>query len=318
VAGVESVGLAHWVPLTQNRRTSTVRVPGQPNLQNPSLVLAVAPGFFEAMHIGMVTGRDFTATDNAPRVTTDKQLIPGVGIVNEAFARVLFGGDNPIGKRVTISMNGNPPMEIIGLVRDSVYFNVREPMRPTVYLPLESRDVGTLIVRTAGDPLATIPAVRVELSRARADFRALQVAPYSTLINRQMVLERLLAILSMFFATVALLLAGIGLYGVLNYTVIQRRREIGLRMALGARAAHVLRRVTAEMLGSVGVGCIFGLTGGLAFGRLVQSILFEVKATDAVSVAVPLLTLAVVAAFAALPPAVRAVRIDPAQTLRSE
>ena len=133
-----------------------------------------------------------------------------------------------------------------------------------------------------------------------------------------MVLERLLAILSAFFAAIALLLAGIGLYGVLNYAVIQRRREIGVRMALGARAADVVRRVTTEMLGPVGVGCMLGVAGGLAFGRLIERVLFEVKATDASTIAMPLLTLAVAAALAALPPAVRAVRIDPAQTLRSE
>jgi ABC-type antimicrobial peptide transport system permease subunit len=100
--------------------------------------------------------------------------------------------------------------------------------------------------------------------------------------------------------------------------VIQRRREIGVRMALGARAAHVVRRVTAEMLSPVGIGAIVGLAGGVAFGRLVQSILFEVKATDVASVATPLLALAVAAVLAALPPALRAVRIDAAQTLRSE
>jgi predicted permease len=319
-AGVESVAFAGWVPLSGNGWTPTVGVPGQPNLQSPSPFLPVGPGYFEAMHVGMVAGRDFAANDNAPSVTTDKQLIPGVGIVNEAFARVLFGGENPIGKTVTVSLNGLPPMEIIGLVRDSAYDNVREPMRPTVYVPLESRDGDgrTLIVRTVGDPIAAVPAVRVELSRAGADFRALQVSPYSTMVKRQMVLERLLAILSFFFATVALLLAGIGLYGVLNYAVIQRRHEIGVRMALGARAADVVRQVVTEILGPVGVGSIVGLAGGLAFGGVIDRILFEVKASDATSIATPLLALAVAAALAALPPAVRAVRIDPAQTLRSE
>ena len=316
-ADIESVSFAQWVPLSQNRWTSTVRVPGQPNLQNPSLFLAVGPGFFKAMQVGMVAGRDLTPSDTAPRVTTDKQLVPGVGIVNEAFARVLFGGDNPIGKRVTVSP-GNPPMEIIGMVRDSTYYNVREPMRPTVYVPWESKDGGTLIVRTKGDPLAAIPAVRAELSRARTDFRALQVSPYSTMVKRQMVLERLLAILSIFFATVALLLASIGLYGVLNYAVIQRRREIGVRMALGARAVDVIRGVTAEMMSPVGIGTLIGLGAGLAFGGLIERILFEVKPTDPLTITVPLLTLAAAAALAALPPSIRAARIDPAQTLRSE
>jgi ABC-type antimicrobial peptide transport system permease subunit len=209
-------------------------------------------------------------------------------------------------------------MEIIGMVRDSTYYNVREPMRPTVYVPWESKDGGTLIVRTKGDPLAAIPAVRVELSRARTDFRALQVSPYSTMVKRQMVLERLLAILSIFFATVALLLASIGLYGVLNYAVIQRRREIGVRMALGARAVDVIRGVTAEMMSPVGIGTLIGLGAGLAFGGLIERILFEVKPTDPLTITVPLLTLAAAAALAALPPSIRAARIDPAQTLRSE
>ena len=137
-------------------------------------------------------------------------------------------------------------------------------------------------------------------------------------MQRQMLRERLLATLSLFFAVVALLLASVGLYGVLNYAVIQRRRECGVRMALGARAAHVVRSVTAEMMSPVGVGILVGLAAGLAFGGLIERILFEVKATDAMSVAVPLLTLAVVAALAAVPPAIRAVHIDPARTLRSE
>jgi predicted permease len=317
VPGVEAVGLAQWVPFSQNRWTSVVRVPGQPDVQYPALVLAVSPGFFEAMRIGMVAGRDFTDKDKSPRVDENKKLIAGVGIVNEAFARALFDGENPVGRRVTVSLNGYPTMEIVGLVRDSAYYEVREPMRPVMYFPVEERG-GTLVVRTSGDPMTAMPAVRVEIARDRSDFRMLQVGLYRTMVARQMVFERLLAILSLFFAAVALLLAGIGLYGVLNYAVIQRRHEIGVRMALGARAAHVVRRVTAEVLSPVGIGSIVGLTAGLGFGRLVESILFEVKATDTSSIAAPLLTLAVAAALAALPPAMRAVRIDPAQTLRSE
>jgi hypothetical protein len=281
-------------------------------------VFSVTPGYFETMRVGMVAGRDFRTDDAFPRVDENKQTIAGVGIVNEAFARALFNGENPVGKTATLSdNNGNPPFEIVGLVRDSAYYSVREPMRPIVYLPRDAREVGTFVIRTKGEPIAVAPAIRAALSQVRSEFRT-DVSPYSTVVGRQMVLERLLAILSVFFAVIALLLAGIGLYGVLNYAVIQRRREIGVRMALGARAAHVVRRVTAEMLGPVGLGSIVGLAGGLAFGRLVQSILFEVNATDANSVVTPLLTLAVAAALAALPPVVRAVRIDPAQTLRSE
>ena len=159
--------------------------------------------------------------------------------------------------------------------------------------------------------------MRSEVSRTYKDTPVLATTQ-STLIRRQVVRERLLATLSLFFAVLALLLAAIGLYGVLNYAVVQQRREIGVRMALGARATHLVQRVATEMLSPVAVGAIVGLALALAFGRLVESILFEVKATDASTIATPLLTLAVAAALAAVPPAIRAVRIDPAQTLRSE
>jgi ABC-type antimicrobial peptide transport system permease subunit len=122
----------------------------------------------------------------------------------------------------------------------------------------------------------------------------------------------------MFFAIVALVLAAIGLYGVLNYSVVQQRREIGIRLALGARSAHVVRRVTAGIFGMVFLGLAIGLAGGLASGRFLEALLYGVKTTDVSVVAVPLLTLLGAVVLAALPPAIRAVRIDPAQTLRSE
>ena len=209
-------------------------------------------------------------------------------------------------------------MEIVGLVRDAAYREVREPMRPTVFVPNESRNQAALVVRTTGDPVMLGPTLRRTVTQFRADFRVMNVGTQTAFVQRQLLRERLLAMLSLFFAAVALLLAGVGLYGVLNYAVIQRRREIGVRMALGARAVHVVRRIMAELLTPVGAGVLLGLAGGLAFGRLVETILFEVKATDTMSVATPLLTLAVAAALAAITPTVRAVRIDPAQSLRSE
>jgi len=320
VTGVESVALANWVPLSENRWTASVHVPGRPIVENPTFFLAVSPAFIDTMRIGLVAGRDLRLTDRAPKLDQKTPPQSGVGIVNEAFARAYFNGENPVGRQVTVvqSNDVSAGLEIVGLVQDSVYYSVREPMRPTVFVPAEARNQGTLIVRTAGDPLLLAPTLRSEAARARTDIRAMNVAPYGALVRRQMVRERLLAILSLFFATLAVLLAGIGLYGVLNYTVIQQRREIGVRMALGARAAHVVRRVATDMLGPVGFGCAVGMAAGLAFGRLVEAILFEVKATDPATVVTPLAVLLAAAVLAAFPPAVRAVRIDPAQTLRSE
>ena len=324
--GVEAVAFAGWVPLSENRWRAPVFAPGNlPDEDSAPYFLAVSPAYFDTMRIGLVAGRDFRISDTPP-TRDDQQPVPGVGIVNEAFARAYFDGRSPIGRHVIVRQYKRNPrerdvdasMEIVGLVRDTVYYNLREPMRPTVYVPNEAINHAALVVRTTGDPQLLGPTLRREVTRSNPDFRVTNVGTQSAFVQRQMLRERLLATLSLFFASVALLLAGVGLYGVLNGAVIQRRREIGVRMALGARAGHVVRRVTAEVLTPVAGGLILGLAGGVAFGRLVQSILFEVTATDAISVAAPLLALAAVAALAAFPPAARAVRIDPARTLRSE
>ena len=210
------------------------------------------------------------------------------------------------------------PLEIVGYVRDAVYGSVRESIPPTVYLPLGDQGAGTFIVRTANDPLMLAPLLRREISQARSEFRVRSITTQSALVRRQMIRERLLATLSFFFAIVALVLGAVGLYGVLNYSVLQQRREIGIRLALGARSVHVVRRVTAGIFSMVLVGLAFGLAGGLASGRFLGTLLFEVKMTDLGVVAAPTLALLGAAVLAALPPVIRAVRIDPAQTLRSE
>ena len=316
--GVESAAVATWAPLSENRWRWPVYVAPRQVKEVSPYFLGISPAYFDTMRIGMVGGRDFRIDDTPPTLDREKRPVPGVGIVNETFARVYFGAQNPVGRQVIVRPEEmDVPMEIVGVVRDAVYYDLREPMRPTVYVPIEAGNQRTLFVRTAGDPLLLAATLRGEVSRTYKDTPVLATTQ-STLIRRQVVRERLLATLSLFFAVLALLLAAIGLYGVLNYAVVQQRREIGVRMALGARATHLVQRVATEMLSPVAVGAIVGLALALAFGGLVESILFEVKATDASTIATPLLTLAVAAALAAVPPAIRAVRIDPAQTLRSE
>jgi putative ABC transport system permease protein len=320
VPGVESAAVAAWAPLTGNGWSQDVRVENRAPENRPPYFLDVSPAYFGTMRIPMIGGRDFRPGDEQPIVNERLEARPGVGIVNQAFARVYFDGHNPVGKRVTVRhwQNVDIPMEIIGLVGDAVYRSVRDVPPPTVYVPIDKKTNAALMVRTAGDPLLLASTLRREVSRLRSDVRVGNVATQSELGRRQVMLERLLAMLSSFFAVVALLLSGIGLYGVLNYAVIRQRREIGVRMALGASAAHVVRRVTAAILTPVGVGLAIGLIGGFAFGRLIERLLFQTKATDPGSFAMPLLMLAVAATVAALPPAMRAVRIDPAQALRSE
>ena len=317
--GVESASLAGWALLTGNRWTRAVRVPGQAIEQRFPYFLSVAPGFFETMRIGTLGGRDFRAADAAPR-----QNVAGVGIVNEAFARTYFHGQNPVGQMadVYLGKNAATPMQIVGCVRDAAYGSVREPIRPTVYVPMGSvnNEEGSLafIVRTAADPRALASTLRRQISGAAPGFLVRTVTMESELVSWHLIRERLLATLSLFFSGIALVLAAVGLYGVLNYSVTQQRREIGIRLALGARSVHVVRQVLASLAVMLGIGAAAGLAAGVASGRFLEALLFDVRATDLSVLASPLLMLAAAGLVAALPAAIRAVRIDPARTLRDE
>ena len=318
--GVVDAAVAGWAPLTSSRWRLSVQVPGRPAPPDSPHFLSVSPGFFATMRIGMIDGRDFRLDDAPPRLGEQKEPIAGVGIVNEAFARAYFDGQSPIGRQVHVRQTGDvrAPMEIVGVVRDAVYFSVRERMSPAVYVPFDRKNNATLLVRVSEEGPALAAALRREVSRARPDMRVRAVEPQTAFVRQQMIRERLLATLSSFFAIVALLLAAIGLYGVLNYAVIRRRREIGIHMALGARPAHIVGRVTGVMFAIVCVGAAIGLAGGVAFGRAVQAMLFRVGTTDPAALAPPLVTLFAAAALAALVPVTRAVRTDPARTLRTE
>ena len=204
-------------------------------------------------------------------------------------------------------------------VRDAAYRNVREPVRPTVYVPLGARRRnGAFLVRTAGNPLALAPLLRRRVSEERSGFLVRTVQPQTNFVRWHLLRERLLAALSSFFAIVALVLAAIGLYGVLNYSVTGRRREIGIRIALGAGSAHVVRRIMSASAAMVCLGVALGSAGGLAIGRAAEALLFGVKVTDPYSFAIPAMILSITALLAALPPAIRAVRMSPARTLRDE
>ena len=263
--GVEKVAFAAWTLLSENRWRASVRVAGGEFGEQAPYFLEVNPGFFDAMTITMLDGRDFRPGDLPPEFVEKPQPRAGVGIVNEAFARQYFDGRSPVGQRVLVRQGKqtDAALEIVGLVADASYYNVREPMRPNVFVPIERRrGNGSFLVRTAGDPSALGPVIQRRLTEANPGMRA-RAALQSGLVRRQMVRERLLATLSIFFALLALLLAAIGLYGVLNYAVTQQRREIGLRMALGARPSHVVRRVVTEMLLTVALGAIAGVWLGL-------------------------------------------------------
>jgi hypothetical protein len=272
------------------------------------------------MEMPLLAGRDIRTGEAPPDVDADSRPRDGVAVVNESFARAYFDGRSPVGERVSVEVRPRirATVEIVGLVGDAVYATLRDPIRPTLYVPARQTGTAALILRTAGDPAALAPALRRALGQTRPDAHIRLIAPQTELVHRQLLRERLLAKLSGFVAVVALLLSAIGLYGVLHHSVIVQQRPIGIRMALGASAGRVVRQVTGSLFVAVAAGAGIGLGGGLFFGGILEELLFRVSPTDAASLGAPLAVLAVTAAVAALPAALRAVRIDPAQTLRAE
>ncbi len=320
VPGVETVGLANSVLLGGWSWNNFISVNGAPPNGVLAYLLQVSPGWTQAMRIPFIDGRDFRLGD----------VYPGVAIVNRAFAKVYFNGEDTVGKPFEVVFSGGNRLrfECVGLVGDVTYRDIRGPILPQAYFPFHSIDAkgalqpigqGTFIVRTSTpNPLALASTLRREVPRARSEFRVSNIRTQMEINQSQTVRERLLARLAMFFGVIALLLAGVGLYGVLDYSVLQRRREIGLRMALGAQASDIARRVTADVFSMVLGGALAGLALGFAAARYIQALLYQVKPTDPRMLALPALTILVAALLAALPPVIRAVRIDPARTLRDE
>lgn len=327
--GVQSVAMSSW-PLMNGTVWKTFISPDGARASDlQPYLLTVSPGWMDVMKIPLIDGRDFHVTDT----------YPGVAIVNRAFAHFYFNGENPIGRwfEETPSRGDALPKEaagtryrihIVGLVGDARYQDMREPIVPTVYVPFRSTDAsgalepinwGTFIVRTSAlEPLVLASVMRQEVSRARSEFRVNNIRTQTSLNEAHLVRERLLATLALFFAAVALALAGVGLYGMLRYSVLQRRREIALRMALGSRPLDITRRVTAEVVSMTLIGTLAGLAFGLASAQYLEPLFHQVKATDPAMLVVPVVTLLVVALVSALPAVLRAVRIDPIIMLREE
>ncbi len=318
--GVEAVAVSGWPLLSGNGWNGFVSANTAPPPPILDYFLNVSPGWMNVMKIGFVDGRDFRPND----------VYPGVAIVNETFAKQYFNGENPVGKSFDKAENGGKRIrfQIVGMVRDARYRNMREPITPTIYVPFKAidargvllpRNSGTFIVRTsASNPLSLASILRREVSRARPEFRVSNIRTQAELVRAQTVRERLLAMLALFFALVALLLAGVGLYGVLDYSVLQRRHEIGIRMAIGAQAGSIARIVTLEVFSMVLAGAVGGLALGMVSVRYIETLFYQVTPTDLGVLALPSLAILAAALLASLPAVIRAVRIDPVTMLRSE
>ena len=319
--GIEGTALIGWPLMSGESVIGNIAVNGAPPSDVFADFIMISPGWAELMRIPLLGGRDFRASD----------FNPGAAIVNQLFAKQYFQGEDAMGKwfdRVDAA-GGRSRYQIVGLIRDARSRDrLRWPIRPTVYVPFAAVDSagvfrptgrGTIVVRTVSqNPLALAAALRRGVADARPGFRVRDVHTQVELNQSDTVRERLLAMLASFFAGVALLLAGIGLYGVLDYSVLQRRREIGIRIAVGARTSDIVRRVSGEGFAMVLMGAVGGLAIGMASVRYVESLLYHVRLTDVSILALPTLAILIGGLLAALPAVFRAARTDPAKMLRAE
>jgi len=309
MSGVESASFSGWALFRGWSWGNNLELPGGGRAQTHRL--AVSPHFFRTMRTAVLDGREFEPKEN-------DGMNPMPVIVNEAFARTYFPGERAVGRRMTTTSRGQLlSYDIVGVVANVRDGSVRGEVTPYLFSPMGDAG-GTLQIRTAVD-LRTIAArVRESLPRVHPSLRLTDVTTEDALVGNTMLRERLLAVLSGFFAAVGLVLAAVGLYGVLSYAVVRRTREIGIRLTLGAPPAAVVRAVLGRVAIAIGLGVVAGLAGGAYLSTFVRTLLYEVEPFGPASFVLPVLGLLAVGASAAWFPAKRATRVDPAEALRME
>jgi predicted permease len=316
IPGVRAASLAHYNPTSRVGYSGPVQIFDGTFQRVPQLM--VYPNYFAAMDIPLRAGRDFSERD------LDSSS-PLVGVVNEAFVRQIMNGENPVGRRIVIE-RGEQAREIIGVVSDTKYASLKEATPPLLYQPFLQTNTGrgqmTLHVRAANGAAGVVSRVREEVQRIDKDMPLFPIQTLADQMNGLLSRERLVAALSTLFGLVALLLAAVGLYGLLAFSVVQRTGEMGLRMALGAARQNVVLMVMRDAMLLVGVGLVIGVPCALVTGRLASSqvsgLLFGLSATDPSTMVGAALLLMTVAAVAAYLPASRAARVDPMVALRND
>lgn len=320
VPGITSAGLIDILPLSGNSSAGTFLIEGQPAplpQDKPSSNRRTIGGnYFKTMNIALLAGRAFD--------DRDKEQTPRVIVVNQSFARKYFGGD-ALGKRIVIevdpTVDPNPPArEIVGVVADVRHESLEQESGPELYLPLSQDPLPTmrLVTRAQSSDASVAASLRAMIKSLDRDQYIPQIESMDSWVDETVAPRRFNTALLGIFAAVALLLAGIGVYGVLSYSVSQRTHEIGVRMALGAQLSNVVKLVVGEGMLLVLIGEAIGLIGALAAMRVMSRLLFGVTATDPVTFAGVAVLLAVTALVACLVPARRAMRVDPMVALRNE
>jgi predicted permease len=327
VSGVADAALSELTPVSSIAFDPPIDVSGSGPLsarERRVFANVISPGWFNTMGIPLVAGRDLTAGD---RIGT-----PPVAIVNQAFARRFLKGADPLDHTITfpavmMEPARSEPIRIVGVVADAVYLSLRESPRAVMYVPIAQRDepffaralehVSVNVRSSGGSPGRLAKSVEAAIASVDPQLKV-TVRPLADQVNDSLARERVIAILAGFFGVLALLLAGLGLYGVTSYVVSRRKAEIGIRMALGAAPASIIRLVLSRVALLVGLGAMVGAGVSLASARLVASLLYGLEPRDPATLVAAVVTLAAVGAFAGWLPARRASQIDPALALRSE
>jgi putative ABC transport system permease protein len=315
--GVSGAGMVNILPLLGGN-TTRFNVEGDP-IPPPGQEIeanfrVASESYFQTLGVPLVKGRFFDERD--------KSDAPGVVIINKSLADRLFAGRDPIGRRLSYTGSNSTPDQIIGVVGDVKITGLDEAIKPVLYYPYrQSASLATsLVVRAVADPATLVNSIRNECRSLEPDIAIFNARTMEEMISESPAsfMRRFPALLIGLFAGMALLLASVGLYGVVSYSVSQRTHEIGVRMALGARASDILRMVLKQGLALACAGLVIGAASALALMRLLGSMLYEVSASDPTTFAVVSVTLGAVALLACYIPARRATKVDPMIALRRE
>jgi predicted permease len=310
--GVISASYSSDTLLSAGQWTSGVHIEGQPEKTTVETdMLAVGPSFFETMRLPLLNGRTFAAPD--------LRSTQAVAIVNQTFVRRFLEGRNPIGLHLggTTPSGNKVEREIVGVVADAKYDDLRKPLEPTAYIPLQEGEA-YFALRTSTKPEALIPEVRRIVGALDDNLPLFDMRTQTQTIDRLLFNERLVAKLSSLFGALALILACVGLYGLLSYEVARRTREIGIRTALGAQRREIFRLVLFQGLILAMVGALVGIGAAMGVTRYLGSLLYGIRATDPATFVIIAFLLIAVALLACYIPSRRATRVDPLVALRYE
>jgi len=319
VPGVKGAAMSQPALLSGSVNSTSIYIkgrvypPGRPQGDGNSINrVVISPGFFEVMGIPVVMGRGLSDRDTAEA--------PKVAVINEAAVRKFFPNENPLGHRFGSNPENSSQIEVVGVLRDAKYDSVRDSAPPTLYVPYPQTRLGSAIfeLRTAGTPASVTSGVREIIRQIDSNLPVTDVSTQIEYVEQRFLQEKLFAQAYTLFGALALVLASIGLFGLMSYSVARRTNEIGVRMALGAQRQDVLRLVLRESMILVAIGVVVGLGAAIAAGGLVKTLLFGLPPTDALSIGTAILVMVSVSALAGYLPARRASRVDPMVALRYE